>query len=132
MQSHNPAVFLDSHTNEPGYLVKNYVSATSFITAPIPIMRRSGFSMALICPADGSPDGTVSIEISNDKEMNEGIPDSNIVNWVPLSGATSALTGASTIQIDDPKPQYRWMRVRYYRNSGSITATINLHTKAIT
>lgn len=129
--SHNIVVKLDGYqkSGNPAYSIDGYVSATSFRSAPIEIMRKTGYSMQFTCPSTGSPEGTLTIEATNDEERVPGLADDNLVNWIEIPGFSSDVSGASNIIFEDRDPQYRWMRVCYERDSGSVTATIKLHTK---
>jgi hypothetical protein len=131
--SHNIPVKLDGYqaSNDPTYFIDGYVSSTSFNSAPVKVGRKWGYSLTLSCPATGTPSGTVKLQGCNDQERILDVADSTMTNWFDLNGASSAVSGASVICIEDRDPGYRWIRVVYTASSGSITATIHLHTKQI-
>ena len=135
VHSTNIVARLDGYqTNvSPEYAIENYTTSSSFVTAPLVIKRKSGWSLSFSCPATGSPNGTFSIEVSNDKELRLDIADDGLVNWQTLTDGGETLSDSvvsdSLITYEDRDPQYRWMRAKYERTSGTITATIRIHTK---
>lgn len=131
--SHNIPVKLDGYqqSNDSQYFISGYVAAGDITSAPIKIARKDGFCLQFTCPATGSPVGVVKLQLCNDSERVLDVADSNLVNWLDIQNGSSAVNGASNIAIEDRCPEYRWLRVVYTRTSGSITATINLHTKQI-
>lgn len=131
MHSYNVAVKLDGYagSGDPAYSIDGYTSSTDFYSAPIKIMRKVGYSMTFSCPSTGSPEGHVYLQACNDEERIPDVPDNRLVNWVDIPELESVLSGDSVIIFEDREPMYRWLRVFWDRTSGTIAATISLHTK---
>lgn len=129
--SHNIPVRIDGYQNsvDPAYYIDGYVAAGSFTTEAIKVGRKTGYSLTFSCLSTGTPVGTIKLQLCNDIERVLDTSDSLLTNWVDIDGATSPISGASVICFEDREPAYRWMRLVYTRTSGSITATIRLHSK---
>lgn len=127
-----PSIPRESNTNA---LLDGYVASASVTTNPICLNYAKGMSLSFSCPSTGSPVGTLKIQVTNDKEDFEGKADEKLVNWVDRpfvdlsSGnvvSSTAVSGATTIVIEDADIMWRWMRVVYTQSSGSCTMTLRV------
>lgn len=129
-----------------GLKLDGYVQSANFYSQPQMMKSVDNWSLIFTCPATGSPNGTLQIQASNDegaKENSSGAQsDPSISNWVNLyfwNDATStfvnslAVSGASSVLIEENNCTYRWMRIFWTNTSGSITPTaVHLQFKGIT
>ncbi len=69
----------------------------------------------------GAPVGTLQLEISNDNPYipSSGNPAVNVVNWIPYSGSTVAVSGAGSFMWNVLTTGNRWVRVTYTATSGT-------------
>lgn len=78
----------------------------------------------------GTPDGTFSLQCSNDKGLEDkttgGWNGAGVSNWTEITGSASVVTGADTIMWDVQNAGYRWVRVVYdfSASTGSLTSAI--------
>lgn len=76
----------------------------------------------------GTPDGTFTLECSNDKGVEDrtigGWDARGVSNWTEIGGSASIVSGADSLVYDVQNAGYRWVRVRWTRNAstGSLTS----------
>lgn len=77
---------------------------------------------------DGSANGTVKIQGSNDITNQGYNPDNFVVsNWTDVPNASASITSGASALITINQLSYRWLRVVYTRSSGgSSTVTANM------
>lgn len=113
-------------------LLDGYTSSATITSDGIYLARIKGFSCTISCPSTGSPAGTVKLQGCNDKEANAERNDTtNLVHWFDVPLLTSAVSGASTIVLNDSQSMYRWVRMVYTPSGGSITITCRMQEKGI-
>jgi hypothetical protein len=94
------------------------------------------------CPSTGAPNGTFTIQGSNDisSQENNVIPDVNLINWAPVAffdeaagaNATSrVVAGAATFLLTIQNCGCRWVRVVWTNTSGTALLTIRPQAKSI-
>lgn len=119
-----------------------YAAGTSsFYSEPISLGNANFYSVAFTCLSTGTPVGTVGIEVCDDtSRLNDGRPDANLVNWLPIfftpaSGgsavSTQAVSGATKILFEELVCTYSWLRLVYTASSGSITVSAKAHLKGV-
>jgi hypothetical protein len=113
------------------------VSAT-FTSTPVNVGTVDDYQFVFSCPATGSPNITIKLQGCNDMARQASDPDSNLVNWfdlyfTPSAGGSPAntwtLSGASSLDLQEVKCTYPWMRMVCTINSGSVIATAKLFCK---
>lgn len=115
-----------------GVPLNAYAAGTaSFSSEPIYIGDIYGFSVQFSCPATGSPNGSFTLQYSDDIERNQdGTPGSLVANWVNIPNVTAiTASGSAVLDIREAVCYARWLRVVYTASSGSITATVKVNMK---
>jgi hypothetical protein len=81
----------------------------------------------------GTPDGTLTLQASNDKGLEDkpqgGWDARGVTHWTTILGSDQAIAAAGNHMWDVQNCGYRWVRVVYTRNAstGSLTsATMNV------
>ena len=67
----------------------------------------------------GSPNGSLSLEFSNDIIEVGSDPSSAVVNWTAYSGSSYSLSSSGQYMFNISNMGYRWLRLVYTATSGS-------------
>jgi len=92
-----------------------------------------GFTIQAVTTSTAA--GTLKIQASCDLgEIDSGGPSdaSGISNWVDVTGATSAVSGAGVYMINCSNQHYRWARLVYTATSGAGSMTTRVNGKGTT
>lgn len=83
-------------------------------------------SFQAVWAGGGSPDGVFTIEVSNDnvQSCTTGNESCNVTNWTTYGSSSIAINSDGDLGYSIYDFAYRWVRVKYTRNSG--TGTLNI------
>ena len=103
------------------------MSQSSVVSSGLDMNQMFGGSISAVFT--GSPVGTLTIEISNDI-VNAPIAGganlaSAVVNWSTYTGSSQAISAAGDFTYILADTNYRWLRLKYTKTSGS--GTINAY-----
>ena len=109
--------------------VNNKSMSTSWVSDGFSLKHMIGFSCTARITGGASPNGTFSLEISN--EGLDSNNDSPTNAWVTLSDSSQAITTDGNIIWSVSLSQYRWVRVRFVRSSGDGSCDILINPKGL-
>jgi hypothetical protein len=116
------------------------ISANAY-SVPIYVANKDLVGVHLTCSSTGSPNGSLSMQSTNDISAQEGnrIPDVNLINWATISFFDEALStlvttrpvvGAQSYLLTVQMLSGRWWRVLWTNTSGTAALIIRAQVKA--
>lgn len=101
--------------------------AASYNSDPVWLAHIVNYAIQVVWT--GTPDGTFTLQASNDKGLedktNGGWSSSGVTNWTTITGSNAATAGAAGNWMwDVENTGYRWVRIVYTRaaSTGSTTS----------
>ena len=110
-------------------ILNNQDMALSWLSPAESLKHIIGFSVTARMTGGGSPTGTFSLEVSNDAIDSNN--DSPVAAWVTLADSSQAVTTDGNIIWNVSVSQYRQVRVRYVRSSGTGSCDVLCNVKGI-
>ena len=89
-------------------------------------------SVQAVWTGGGSPNGTFTVEVSNDDVAKASGADeaANVTNWSTYPSSAIAITTDGDLSYNLANFGYRWVRIKYTRTSGTGTINATLVTKS--
>ena len=102
----------------------------SFVSNGVDISKIDLLSIQAVWTGGGSPNGSFTVEVSNDDvPLGSNNQSSNVVNWTTYPSSTITISTDGSLVYNIANLGYRWARVRYVRTSGTGTVNANLVVK---
>jgi len=114
--------------------------AGSFFSVPIWVDSVDTYRFVFTWPATGTPVGSVKLQACIDEATSSIMtPTVELVNWTDLSFSVNggsfavgqAVSGASSVVLDENRCNYGWVRMFYAATSGLITPTVKMRMKGL-
>lgn len=112
-----------------GIAIDGYNASVTFNTTPQWLGHVYGFYVSVVF--GGTVSGSVKAQACNDRERVQGVPDSNLVNWVDITSATANFSAGSPIGLNLSNVMFRWTRLVFTISSGSGVFTSTIQIKAM-
>lgn len=93
--------------------------AGSLTSAAVSLYQIYGWSAQFVFT--GSPVGTLKVQVSDDRYLNEYNAVQTPTNWTDLVDSSTAIAAAGDITYNVDTAYYNWIRFVYTRSSGSGT-----------
>lgn len=110
---------------------KQFVSAqsmgASFQSVGVEVSEIDLLSIQAVWSGGGSPNGTFTLEVSNDDVA--ATDPGSVVNWSTYSGSSIAISDDGDLAYNVANMGYKWVRLAYARTSGTGTLDARILVK---